>query len=186
MTQERKKYEQIFEVIASDPNSWLEYAYGMKMAAEPVLQGFLEILNEPQTRSGIRLKKLAYLEAYMLLIGFAFENLLKAIAVKRGLITVGGKGLKFDSSLTGKRARAGHGLTEIACTLQLQLTPEEQKHLKRIEEFSYWAGRYPIPKELSTYVDSHSGGNLSLVIPTDSKMTDRLFDKLSRLINNPK
>jgi len=179
MTKERKQFEQMFKIVASDPNAWLEQAKGMKLAAEPVLQSFLEIIDEPQSRPGIRLRKLAYIDAYMLLTGFAFENLLKAIAVDRGLITLNKTNLRGLS-----RQMGGHSLTELACRLNLQLTSEERNYLERLEEFTYWAGRYPVSRRLGDYADSHSAGRLSFVT-TDPEMSDRLFDRLSKLINNP-
>lgn len=184
MTEKGKQFEQIFETIASDPSAWLEQAQGMKMAAEPVLQSFLEILNEPQSRPGVRLKKLAYIDAYMLLIGFAFENLLKAIAVSRGLLTLPNKKLKVDSML--KHDWDHHRLTGLACSLHLQLTLEEHRYFERLEEFIRWSGRYPVSMKSGIYADSRSAGRLSVTIPTDPEMSDRLFDKLSKLINNPK
>lgn len=184
MTEKRKKFEQTFEIIATDPSAWLEYAHGMKMAAKPILQSFLEILDVPQTLPGIRLKKLAYINAYMLLTGFAFENLLKAIAVSRGLITLDNKKLNFDSRLSSKKS--GHSLTGLARDLQLQLTSEEHRYFERLEEFIYWAGRYPVPKKSDIYADSHSVHRLSVDIPNDPEMSDKLFDKLSKLISNPK
>jgi hypothetical protein len=184
MTERRKQFDQTFEIIASDPSAWLEQAQGMKIAAEPILQSFREILDVPQTLPGVRLKKLAYIDAYMLLIGFAFENLLKAIAVSRGLLTLRNKQLRFDPMLS--HDRGGHSLTGLASSLHLQLTSQEHQYFERLEEFIYWAGRYPVSMKSGTYADSHSAGRLSVIIPTDPEMSDKLFDKLSKLINNHK
>jgi hypothetical protein len=179
VTKERKQFEQIFRIVASDANAWLAQAKGMKLAAEPVLQDFLEIIDEPQSRPGIQLRKLAYIDAYMLLTRFAFENLLKAIAVDRGLMTLNNTNLRGLS-----RQMDGHSLTKLACRLNLQLTSEERNYLERLEEFTYWAGRYPVSRRLGDYADSHSACRLSFVT-TDPEMSDRLFDRLSKLTNNP-
>ncbi len=50
MTEKRNQYEQTFAIIANDPSAWLEYAYGMKMTAQLILQSFLEIVDQPISR----------------------------------------------------------------------------------------------------------------------------------------
>ncbi len=177
MTRPREQFEETFALIATDPGAWVEQAHGMRVAAEPILQSFLEILDESQTRPGIRLKKLAYVRAYMLLMGFGFENLLKAIAAKRGLLTAN-PDLSVDESVS--KEKGGHSLTGLARSLGLELPPAEREYLQRLEEYVYWAGRYPVSRRRGTYVEGHSAGRLTF-ITSDPRLGTELFDKLAGL-----
>jgi len=183
MTKERDQFEETYEIVAKDPGVWLEQAQGMRVAANPILKSLLEILYEFQNRPGVRLQKLAYVTGYMILIGFAFEMLLKAIAVDRGLITVKNKHLEFDRKLKHMNQKGGHCLTGIADDLQLKLTPQEHQYLWRLEEYIYWA-RYPVSMKSGTYADAHSGRRLSFTT-ADPGLSDKLFNKLTKLINTP-
>lgn len=179
MAQDRKQFEETFALVGADPGAWLEQGRGMKIAAQPILQGFLGILNEPPSRPGVRLQKLAHVNAYMLLMGLAFENVLKAIAVKSGRLTV-------KSELTFRRpepGKSGHSLTGLARILDLdpKLTTTEHEYLQRLEEFLWWAGRYPIPKKPGSYAESHATSRLSFKT-TDPGLGEKLFDKLASLI----
>lgn len=102
MKQQRGHFEEAFGLTALDPGAWVEQAQGIRMAAEPILRSFLEIRDESQNRPGIRLQKLAYVRAYMLLMGFGFENLLRAIAAKRGLMTAN-PNLALDHGLSREK-----------------------------------------------------------------------------------
>jgi hypothetical protein len=79
----------------------------------------------------------------MLLIAAAFENMLKAIAVKRGLLTADGG--QLDPNGSGFPG-SGHALCGMASSLQLDLTPTDVDLLGRLEEYYLWASRYPVPK----------------------------------------
>ncbi|MBI2164985.1 MAG: hypothetical protein HYU29_01100 [Chloroflexi bacterium] len=182
MTKEREQFEEMFALIAKDPFSWLEHAQTMRAAAQPVLQSLLGILHEPQTRPGVRLQKLAYVRGYMLLTGFAFENLLKAIAAKCNLLRVdpgtahkATPKLTFDARLSARKGR--HSLTRFARDLGLALPEEEMQYLKRLEEYIHWGGRYPVPMKADVYAASYSAMRLSFATAYP-KLGDALFDKL--------
>lgn len=180
MAQKRRQAEETFALTAMAPEAWLEQAQAMRVAAEPILQSFLGILHTSQTRPGVRLRKLAYTRAYMLLTGLAFENLLKAIAVKRGLLTAN-PDLTFDQGLN--REKGGHSLIGLARSLQIELILAEQEYFQRLEEYLYWAGRYPVPLKLGTYTDSYAARRLSFSM-TDPKLGDELFEKLAKLVQS--
>ena len=177
MTRQREQFEETYALTSTDPGAWAEQAQGMKVAAELILQSLLEILPRSQNQPGIRLKKLAYVRSYMLLMGFSFENLLKAIAAKQGLLMTN-PGLCFDARVA--KEKGGHGLTGIARSLQLDLSPTEKEYLQRLEEYVYWAGRYPVPLKRGTYVGAHSSRRLSFY-SSDSDMGTKLFDRLAKL-----
>lgn len=173
----REQFEETYSLTATDPGSWTEMAQGMRAAADPILQSLLKILYLSQNQPGIRLKKLAYVRAYMLLMGCGFENLFKAIAAKRGLLMTN-PDLCFDGRVA--QEKGGHGLSGIARSLQIDLSPPEREYLQRLEEYVYWAGRYPVARKRGTYVDAHSSRRLSF-ITSDLKLGTELFNKLEEL-----
>jgi hypothetical protein len=176
MGQRHGQYEKTFALLAADPGAWVEQAQGMAIAAEPIHKSLIEILHESQNRPGIRLRKLAYVRAYMLLMGFGFENLLKGIAVKRGLLETNPK-LTFRGL---SHEKGGHCLTGLARSLELALTPDEKQYLERLEEYVHWAGRYPVSLTPDTYVGAHSASRLSF-ITSDPTLGGILFDRLVKL-----
>lgn len=183
MSQRSREHEETFALEAGDPYAWLEHAKTLKIAAEPILERLRETIRDSTSHPAIRnILMLAYSRGYMLLTGFAFENLLKAIAVGRGLITPDNGRLKFDPSLN--RQKSGHSLTGLSHSLKLQLAAEELDYLGRLEEYTYWGGRYPVSNSLDTFVNGYSARRLSFK-PTDPSLSDRLFDKLSKLISRP-
>ncbi len=172
-------YKNTFSIIATDSFAWLEQAQCLQIASKPILKCLLEIANESQTIDHVRLKKLSFVSTYMLIMGFAFENLLKAIAVSRRLITLNNSKLKFDSSLP--KTKSQHSLSQYCKALKVELTSEETDYLKRIEEYVYWAGRYPLPINSSEYIKCCSENLLSFST-TDTRISDNLFTKLSELL----
>lgn len=180
MTRLRAQLEETYALVGRDPAAWVEQAQGMRIAADPILESLLHIVDVPQNQPGIRLKKLAYVRAYMLLMGYSFENLLKAIAASRGLLATD-PDMRFDTSF--KREKGDHGLTAAARSLDLEMSPSEEAYLRRLEEYLYWAGRYPISRRRGTYVDGHSERHLTF-ISSDPELGGALFDRFAEVVAN--
>lgn len=178
--QSRNQFEESYKLIGIDPAAWLEQAFGMKIAADPVLKSLMDICCNPQDQLDVRLKKLAYVRAYMLLMGYAFENLIKAIAAKRGLLSMN-PNLGFDKSF--KQEKGGHGLSASAGSLDLKMSASERAYLRRLEEYLHWAGRYPVSLKRGTYVDGYSERQLTF-ISSDPQLGDALFKRWTDLIEN--
>ncbi|MGA2327736.1 MAG: hypothetical protein ABSH05_15745 [Bryobacteraceae bacterium] len=79
----------------------------------------------------------------LMLLAFAFENLLKALLPQSGGAT------------TTKRRRAeySHDLSKLADLSGISLTEEERPALAVLSHYSTWAGRYMTPKEMGEYKD---------------------------------
>lgn len=180
MTQRRDQFEETYELVGTDPAAWLEQALGMKIAADPVLESLTDLFGSFRNQPDVRLKKIAYVRAYMLLMGYAFENLIKAIAAKRGLLDMN-PNLSFDKSF--KREKGGHGLTASTGSLDLEMSASEEAYLRRLEEYLHWAGRYPVSLKRGTYVDGHSDRRLTF-ITSDPQLGDALFRRLAELVEN--
>jgi len=165
MTSPRDATHEAFDRQSTDPQAYLELARTLTIAAAPEVARFREVLHGP--RSDTRLEMLAYVNAYMLLTGLAFEYLLKAIALSRGWTI---------EQLT--KLRGGHGLVAIADALTLELAPVERDYLRRLEEFVVWAGRYPVPRRSDTYATSERDGLLTFM-SDDPTRGEHLFDRLA-------
>jgi hypothetical protein len=69
--------EETYRLVEGDALGWLEHGRGALLSAEVVYAALTEIMPLSQTLPGIREKKLAYMQSFMLLTAIAFENLLK-------------------------------------------------------------------------------------------------------------
>ncbi|CAN5468304.1 hypothetical protein BH09VER1_BH09VER1_26200 [soil metagenome] len=156
--------EETFRSLASDPANWLEQAEGSLLSADIIYAALQEVMPQSQTLSGIREKKLAFMQSYMLLTAIAFENLLKGLAVVDD--PDGWKKLKADS---------GHGISVFAAQLA-NPSDEERDVLKRLQEYLIWAGRYTIPLRVERYV---FGSQLRSLKQTDRQIIKVLFEKLA-------
>jgi hypothetical protein len=86
-------------------------------------------------------------EVYFMLVGCAFENLLKGALVRR--LTRGKKGnLISEPELPGPLKT--HDVLSLAQELKVKLlSRREVDLLKRLEEIILWRGRYPVPTAYS-------------------------------------
>lgn len=90
---------------------------------------------------------------YLYFIGAAMENLLKAICIMRHTDTIylhTESDLKIVQGVVNKN----HNLLYLAATgLQLSLDKAEKHLLGTLQDFIYWAGKYPTPKTPEQYED---------------------------------
>lgn len=159
--------QESFAVQSTDPAAWYELARTLRMAAEPIQRRLFEIAETPQNIDGVRLEKLAYVRAYMLLTGLAFENLLKAIGL-----------LRHQNINDLMKRGGGHDLPAMAKSLTLELTPVEQDYLGRLKEYVLWAGRYPVPRKAGAYVTSERKRLLTFR-SDDPQLSEALFERLA-------
>jgi len=169
--------EDLFDAQANEPVAWIELAGSLRLGARPVFARLKEIRDASPNRDGVRLEQLGCVRAYMLLIAAAFENMLKAIAVKRGLLTADGGQLNPNAAgFPG----SGHALREMASSLQLDLTPTDVDLLRRLGEYYLWASRYPVPKSARRSASAQK--NLLLRLSSsDVQLSDDLFDRLLKI-----
>ncbi|MDO8549465.1 MAG: hypothetical protein Q7S39_04835 [Ignavibacteria bacterium] len=118
---------------------------------------------------------------YMMLIGFSFENTLKGIITAIKEITANGN-LKEDY-ISHDLNKLVNKINEIS--KEIILSSEEEDLLKRITQFSIWAGRYPFP---TSYLISKPGmfggkGSLTTIRPTDFGLIDNLYNKFIEILS---
>jgi hypothetical protein len=113
----------------------------------------------------------------MLLLGLAFENLIKGVYVARNPALV--DRTRLDRSPW--QADSGHGIRDFAKTLT-RLEPDEEELLDRLQEYLVWAGRFPIPTKSGRYHQNRSPVNKQRVSTDDLDTAHRLLEKLKELL----
>ena len=168
---------ELFEIIGKDPLSWLTQAKEMKMVADLILPVLQNEFSFPPTFPGTQGKRLAYIGSYFLFLGLAFENLIKGILIGRDPTLV-----TKDTINNGILGRKGHGITEGAKRI-INLTQQELELVGRIEEYLFWAGRYPLPLHLNIFLNSESK-KLRSFISNDPLSVEKIFEKLVIVLEN--
>ena len=78
--------------------------------------------------------------------------------------------------------RGGHGIADKAREIiASSYTSNEYKLLQRVEEYLFWAGRYPLPKKLKIYNNAEEK-KLRSVCNNDPELIDALFEKLKNIL----
>jgi len=169
------KEEMTFGLLSDNPSAWLEQAERLRISAELIWAKFMEVEPLPQTLPRVRVQTLAFMQSYMLLMGLSFENLIKGVHISKT------PHLSTDKLMElWRKYRKGHGIAKMI-ELVDSVTLEEENLLKRLEEFTIWAGRYPIPSSLSQYFGSRTPDNLLSVTTRDPGLSDGLFKRLSAM-----
>jgi len=107
----------------------------------------------------------------MLLVGLAFENAIIGILIGRNPALVTRN--KIESEILGSR---GHGIAEGAKKL-IRLTSQQLQLLERIEEYLFWAGRYPLPLKSGIFINS-GVQELRTFRSDDPASVNKMFDEL--------
>lgn len=173
----KQNAEELFEVIGKDPFSWLSQAQEMKTVADTILPLLQRELTIPPTFPETQRKRLAYVGSYMLFIGLAFENLIKGILIGQNPTLVTRE--KIESGILG---RNGHGIAEGASRI-IRLRQQEFQLLERVEEYLFWAGRYPLPLKSNSFINSEKR-KLRTFRSNDPSMIDKLFKKIVEVFEN--
>lgn len=128
----------------------------------------------------------AFTALYMMLAGFAIENLCKGFAVNK---------LTFKERDDVKKAGRlpsrleGHNLLTLVKDIGLSIDLQEEELLQRMKRAAVWFGRYPVPKyyrnrdrmklqDGKTYSTSWEGS-------TDCHRAKRLIERIRDLVSAP-
>jgi hypothetical protein len=173
----RSESEELYELSGSEALIWLEKAQGLRYCAGILKDQLLELTNNETPAWSRRIETLGIVSSTMLLLGLAFENLIKGVYVARKPTLV--DRTKLDRSLW--QSDGGHGISEFAETL-IRLEPDEEELLDRLQEYIVWAGRFPIPTKSGRYHQNLSPLNKHHFSIADFDTADRLFEKLKELL----
>jgi hypothetical protein len=163
---------------------WHDTAKKLKYSSEVLSEKLSDIMSRENERSDIQefhMNQLALFQSHMMLIGFALENLIKAVSIKQ--YTSQGNSITSFEELQKKvwKAKNSHDISEIAQNCNFLLTDDESDLLDRHTEFVIWAGRYHIPKSKSVYDDAFENSKLRRKIG-DHLIIDRIFEKAKPLL----
>ncbi len=172
----KQEVERLFELVGKDVQAWLAQAKELKMAADALLPHLKEALSMPPALTGVQEKRFAFLHSYMLLTGLALENLIKGVLIGRDPNLV-----NQDKLISPISSRGGHAITEGAEKI-INLETHELHLLRRMEEYLFWAARYPLPLRSGVYLNSENQ-QLRTFRSNDPDLIDDLFNKLAILLH---
>ena len=175
MTTESESNEQ-YKRIGEEPLMWLEKAQGLRYCAIVLKDHLISLVVDDRSRPGSRrIETNGVFSSTLLLLGLAFENLIKGVDVARDPSLVNLKSI----DLRLWKGDAGHAIRDFAKSL-IPLDPAEEELLDRLQESIFWAGRFPIPKKSVRYYQSHNPVNKHQLSTDDFATADRLFEKLEQ------
>lgn len=146
MSNEYEKVRDVWEFekfLSSKPDVWLNEAYNLRLACKALL-----LYDDDVTVSIFDKKEQPRLSAFFsarierMLMGFALENLIKAILLQDPdkFRTV------FSKEGRLSWGNGGHDLLVLLELGRVPLSPEESFFVEAWQTCAIWAGRYPIPK----------------------------------------
>jgi hypothetical protein len=153
-----------YKLLETDAANWLETAEGLQMSAKLSWDALWALSRVPPSES--RQSRLAYMQSFMLLTAFAFENVCRGVAT-----LTKAEGWKYLANYRG-----GHDLSSVVSEF-VSISAEERDLLQRLETYSRWAGRYLIPKGPDQYVKAVEL-QLRTVRPADLELAEQLFERL--------
>ncbi len=132
-------WDEQFKIIANTPGIWVLQARELKCAADLIFNAYVSDFDEMQRGgSTLDLQNLQIVGPATLLYGLAFENVIKAIILKK-------EGAMIENGKLKRWPGSGHELIELAERAGIRLTDLQRELLSRFTAFIEWSGRYPIP-----------------------------------------
>ncbi len=156
---------------ANNPKSWIIQANDLWNAAM-VIQDHQKELNGHMTKDGLRANTMS--APKWLLLGFSFENLFKAIWLKKG-----NKIMNDNGSLIIPKQFKSHNLIHMAQQISFSLSNEEESLLNVLTHYTKNLGRYPVAefnennKEMASSFVSSKRKKYRIWCEDDN---DKLFD----------
>jgi hypothetical protein len=124
----KEVWDEQHRILLSEPFSWT-------LKAESLIAAFEVLIADDERKAvenlpGRRVQSIAYM-----LAGFAIENLLKGQLIAR----------KEHLDKKGRFKLVTHDLRQLALDARYALGDDENRLLERIQEFTVWTARYPVP-----------------------------------------
>lgn len=168
----REESGQTFEMVGSDPSSWLHQAQLLKTSADLLYEQLRTTQHNrgeltPSQRSH---ELMAGMHSYMMLTGFCLENLVKGILISRNPSLVNQQ--RIDPSLLSHEAIS-------LLPSDILLTDREKELLTRLQQYAIWSGRYPIPVRSHEF---HQAQGKFKLYAADKAIVDNLFFRLSSYV----
>jgi hypothetical protein len=169
-----------------DPMSWVRKADELREAAEllrPVLEvRWKEAREDPSWAFSAAAKPLGLNGVWLMLMGFAIENLSKACLI-RALSEAQREEVERSSELP-KHLRS-HDLISLVQAAGLAIDSHEEGELKRMSEAATFFGRYPMPLRAGGLMtpdnDEWRRYNFNQIVDADLEMTRSIFERLRKV-----
>lgn len=171
--------KEFYNLISRDSMTWLDNSEKLKLSADI-------IHNELQKSVGIFLngekdynnedKIQALWNTYYLLIGHAFENLIKGLSIESNRQL---KSFNEIFNIHWKKNNSGHGISKIAQDNIMDLTNKEIEILEKLETYILWAGKYPLPKREDIFFKEE---NRLIYDTNDFNRIGILFERIKTLL----
>lgn len=174
---EEKKSKRHFIKLGRDPNNWLREAGELKRASEILYKEVQADYEELKTGKWTR--KHYIFAQYQMLTGYALQNLLKAIYIKRHPQKIAADIDRFTHKT--------HDLRVLTSKLHITVSREELDLLERLTDYVDSAGKFPIPRKFET-IKTQENTEDSIVIKarfnpvTDDTIFNNLYEKLHAII----
>lgn len=158
--------------IIDNPGAWYIRAYNLKLAADEIC--WLDDNHEERRHSHHLGNALVFLiPMYRLLLGFAFENLLKGILVAQDVALI----------KDGKPNRKvfTHDIKKLIKQIdktKFNLKKEEVELLRELEEYVIWRGRYPLPIDFEMSQDPGHGNSIHR---REQELWNKMFSYLEQI-----
>ena len=147
--------QKMFDATAKSPGEWLFAGRSLKVASDQV---------KNQTTEDSKQVPLVHLQRIRkMLLGLAFEMILKAVTI-----------------MEGRNLVTKHGLVDLFREIdpnKINATERDEDLLSNLEPFVGWAGRYPMPKVLNGYFVQVSSWD-------DDDVAQALWDRLDEYVAN--
>ena len=172
---------------ARNPAAWLLSAEQLKRAADAVLQlvqdDWASLANAfSRTLAGVQPPPPPVAAQYMMLAGFAAENLAKGLILLREPRRVQpnvknpGRLLRWEGS--------GHLLARLLDQTGEELSGAERELLSRFETFINWAGRYPVALRAMEMAHAPGADGPTRMSSDDVAVFEKLYERLhARLLH---
>ncbi len=164
-----------FEEVGALPFAWQGTAESLMRAADallPLVQAETHPSSDDSSPTALAVPVGA---VYMMLAGFAIENLAKAAIISQGQPSTSNDKLAKDLNT--------HDLVDLLGRAAVTLTAEESFLAERLQVFVEWAGRYPIPSSVEKALPRMAplGGSAPLnhMLGSDPAAIEMLVAKLS-------
>jgi hypothetical protein len=178
----------LFVLHVLDSSRWINSSRRLREAAEKLagdIERFWQLLDKHEPVSISLMVGSEYQNIFLMLYGFAIENLCKAYVVTQ-LNENDRRQLK--NGRLPQRLKGKHNLLRLVEDgIRLELDSDERELLRRLEAAVLWAGRYPVsigpgPDDTRTYsehLQSMPQGIRADDIPRTRQLTDRIHSHVA-------
>lgn len=163
------------------PEIWISKADELVYSADILAQFEMLKLRTRRDVSGVTIDdfSICVMPQVLMLYGYAIENYLKAILVKKGKIKI----------VNDKVVGIGHDLMKLFLDCDFKFADSFEEIIKKIERHIYWEGRYPGPLKKKFYPDEFTEDNISewpntYVTNLDLDIIKSLFFQIEKMLDD--